>query len=231
MKTYMLVPIYRDDPRDSALRITKGCVNSAVSELGLGLIAARGISGVDTARAMLVRDALKQPDCDRVLFIDADMAFGPEQIAKLLSHNEPIVGLPYANRHDKQPAIQLMAEAFTTAPELQNVLMGPGVRPLLEVRGTGTGCLAITREVFETMQPRFPPTRHGLRTWFTPGLFYDDATQSDEYYSDDYAFCARARRDGFKVKVDTTEPVLHFSSEDNAWLNIFGQAVMAPQVG
>lgn len=225
MTTYILMCLYKDaDP------VTKACVNSAIQELGLKLHVIRNVANVDMARALLVKQALSEPDCDRVLFIDSDVAFGPAQIAKLLSHDKDIVALPYVNRHDKVPALQLLPAFYAEPVETRGITFGPGDRPLLRIRGAGTGCLAITRKVFETMAPFYQIDHLGLRAWFACGVFWDDALKDYAYYSDDYSFCARAREAGFELWCDTSEPILHYSSVDKAWLNIFGGAIDPPEV-
>ena len=206
--------------------ITAACVNSVLELPNFGMAMVRGCPNIDIARAMVVKKALDNPRVTRILFIDSDIAFGVEQIAKLLSHPEPIVGLPYCNRHTGEPAVQLL-----TGEEYKSgIQFGPGPRPLLPVRGLGTGCLVIHRQVFETMTPNFPPDYLGLREWFSCGIFFDEALKDRAYYSDDYAFCARARQYGFPIYCDTTEPVLHYDSRSGAWLNVFGKPHPAPEI-
>jgi hypothetical protein len=79
--------------------VTAACVNSILELPNFGMAMVRGCPNIDIARAMVVKKALDNPRVTRILFIDSDVAFGVEQIKKLLSHDVPIVGLPYCNRH------------------------------------------------------------------------------------------------------------------------------------
>lgn len=53
---------------------------------------------IDIARNMVIKDALSDPDVTHVFFMDVDMQFHPETIARLLERDKPVIGGTYFQR-------------------------------------------------------------------------------------------------------------------------------------
>ena len=91
---------------------------------------------------------------------------------------------------------------------------------VVEVSAVGTGFIAIHRSVLAEMAATLPLTRQGFRPFFSTAVSGED--DGNEYESEDYAFCARARALGFKVWADLRPQLTHFGTHpytvaDTAW--------------
>lgn len=165
-----------------------------------------GDSLVSRARNRIAAAFLRS-DCTHLLFLDTDLIFSPEHIARLVSHNEPIVAGLYPK---KQRELGWVC----------NLL--PGVemdeRGLKPVRYAGTGCLLIAREVLEAMIVRWPEIEYdpddgdeaGVK-WdlFPTGVHVCPETGRRRYLSEDWWFCQRALELGYTVWMDTQVILKH----------------------
>jgi hypothetical protein len=143
---------------------------------------------VDRARNYLIDQMLNHPlDPTHIFFLDSDIVPRADTLMKLLRHRLPIVSAMYRKR---LPPYEPMAF----------VKKGPFLKPIA-VKGTkvktvdavGAGCLLIRREVFEKI--RAP--------WFT------SEWRMEGHLSEDFSFCEKATKAGFKIVVDTTVNPLH----------------------
>ncbi len=138
---------------------------------------------------------------DRMLVIDTDEVFEPEDIKKLLSHDLPFVSGIYPK---KRPGLEFAIGAL----EGDNPLADDGRPSLREVVRVPRGFCAIKREVFETMKPHAP-------TYIAPET---DLEETDYWrhlpggHSEDFAFCDLYRSLGGKVFVDIDVRVKHEGS-------------------
>ena len=165
-----------------------------------------GDSLVARARNKLAAEFL-QSDCTHLLFLDTDLIFTPEQIARLVSHDEPIVGGLYPKKQPKLEWVINMLDGTATEPD---------ARGLQRVKYLGTGCLLIAREVFTRMIEAHPeiaytPDRQPGRTewdFFSCGVFAF-ADGSRRYLSEDWYFCQRALDLGYPVHADVHVVLKH----------------------
>lgn len=99
---------------------------------------------VDDARNSVVREFLES-DCTELLFIDADVSFGPEALVELCRHELDIVGgvYPFRREGDNTMPVRLMDGA-----QEEN--------GLLEVDGLPTGFMKINRRVLEQLAALAP---------------------------------------------------------------------------
>lgn len=99
---------------------------------------------VDDARNNVVREFLES-DCTELMFIDADVSFGPEQILEVCGHDLDMVGgvYPFRREGDNTMPVRLMPDADK-------------VDGLLEVDGLPTGFLKINRRVLEQLAATAP---------------------------------------------------------------------------
>jgi hypothetical protein len=139
---------------------------------------------IDHARNEVVKRFIAS-DCDRLLFVDSDMVFGPSHMRRILEHDRPIVAGLYfiGSQYKCHPTI------------LQPTADGERVKEwkrgeLVEADSTGCGFLLVKREVFATL--RGP-------SWFK----WTDTLGEDVY------FCHLARKAGFPVVVDTSIQLGH----------------------
>lgn len=119
---------------------------------------------------------------DYLFSVDHDIAFPPDTLAKLLSHDKPVVTGVYRQRLD---------------PEVLEVygLNGPNMtyaelkgQSLVEVGGCGFGCVLVKKEVFVTVG--------------YPQFVYHSALDHKNTFSEDMDFCVKARQKGFSLWCD-----------------------------
>jgi hypothetical protein len=150
---------------------------------------------------------------DELLWVDADMAFNPDDVEKLRAHRLPIVCGIYAKKGRRQFACDFL-------PGTEQVVFGQG-GGLLEVRYAGFGFMLTHRAVFGRMRQDLGLPECNQRfgapifPWFLPMLVPDDTGLW--YLSEDYAFCARARQCGFRIMADSTIRLYHIGSYGYSW--------------
>lgn len=147
-----------------------------------------------------------------MLFLDVDLLFRPEHIARLwlhgVKHNRKLVCGLYA--------LKKLAPRFVC-----NWLAGekPDENGAVKVGESGTGCMLIHRSVFETMRDKMPQieftvdTNHpsaGNKEWdfFAVGP-YKYPSGLVRYLSEDWMFCQRWRDLGGDVWADTKIQIKH----------------------
>jgi GT2 family glycosyltransferase len=177
----------------------------------LGMIASQSGAGqLDRARNDCVRIFLDEHrDAELLVFVDSDMGWDPEAFERLaatmddtnidilggLCFGQKITG-PFAQRAVNTewfPTLYRWVEdqqAFDTAHEYK-----PDA--LVEVAATGAAFVMISRRCLEAI--RAAEGDH----WF------DMIANGDRRFGEDLSFCLRARRNGFKVHVDTGVKASH----------------------
>lgn len=208
-QVFVAVPVYGGmEPAfvQSLLRL----VGAAPCPMALRLCA--GDSLVSRARNTLTAAFLKT-DCTDVLFLDSDLVFSVEQIARLLAHDVDVVGGLYPKKQQGRVAWVL------------NGWDPPRCRRadgLAEVRYIGTGCLRVRRRVFERMietygetlrySPDAAPERTEYDLWSVGTYGYahwDGGRQYRRYLSEDWFFCQRWLDLGGQVWADTSVVLKH----------------------
>ncbi|HZV05714.1 MAG TPA: hypothetical protein VE999_11580 [Gemmataceae bacterium] len=172
----------------------------------------RGYSAIDAARNQMASDALAQ-GFDELMWIDADVVFDPDDVDKLRRHDLPLVGGIYPKKGRRQLACVFL-------PETREVLFG--VRGgLLEIRYGGLGFLLTRRGVYETMQKQLglPVCNRQFQTPLVPYFAPLIAGEGEQawYLNEDYAFCERARRCGFRIFADTSIRLWHVGIYRYGW--------------
>lgn len=159
-------------------------------------------SGVHRCRYYLTETFMRS-GYERLMFIDADIEFLPEDFGKLWALDAD-VGVGVYRMNDSEPyAAHTGGELLTELPD------GPA-----EVDYAGTGFMLIKREVFEGIRDDLPVIRTkkgSFPRWFDFAL----AEDSDGVVElpEDYAFCGRARKRGFKVIMDPSIKLKHWKQK------------------
>lgn len=169
----------------------------------LRLLPIVGDSLVSRARNRIAASFLADEKSTHLLFLDTDLIFDVEHIARLISHGEPIVAGLYPKKQKK------LKWVINTRTEFG----GPDERGLQRVLYAGTGCLLIAREVFATIAQKFPELRYGpdageseeidYHDFFKVGVYEDPETGTRRYLSEDWYFCQLARDCGYEIQADT----------------------------
>lgn len=168
-----------------------------------------GDSLVSRARNILCAEFLAS-GATHLLFLDTDLIFSPKDIARLVNHakeGRQIVGGLYPK---KQKELAWVCNLLDEPKE-------PLANGLQQVKYAGTGCLLISRQVFETMFTRIPELAYDPDEGDRPGVKWDffgvgvrefpDGTR--RYLSEDWMFCQRAADLGWPIWMDTKVVLKH----------------------
>lgn len=167
-----------------------------------------GDSLVSRARNRIAANFLKT-DCTHLLFLDTDLIFSPEHVARLISHKIPFVCGMYPKKQEKLAWVcNTRADFPPRDPEtgLQRILYG------------GTGCMLIAREVFEAIIEKFPELAYDpdqgedempLYDFFKVGVHLSQETGKKRYLSEDWYFCQLALEAGYECFADTNVILKH----------------------
>jgi hypothetical protein len=147
------------------------------------------------------------------MWIDADIVFDPNDVAKLRRHNLPLACGLYAKK-----SVREFACAFLPGtPQLRFGARGS----VHEVLYCGFGFVLTRRILYETMQRQLhlPVCNQRFHAPLVPYFAPLIAGKGEEawYLGGDYAFCERARRCGFAVKADTTIRLWHVGAYRFGW--------------
>jgi hypothetical protein len=169
---------------------------------------------VTRARNMLAHSFLLS-DCTHLLFIDADVAFDPEGIIKMVDANLPLIGGLYAKKHINWNKVHAAALRGVRPENLHAAAcdyyvrgdVEIGLNKPVEVLSVGTGLMLIKREVFEKLRPDTPVSQLGstvigqIKTTDNVHHFFNTGVdaKTGEFLSEDYAFCQKWRAVGGKV--------------------------------
>ena len=154
---------------------------------------------------------------EEILWIDSDIEFAPEDVFRLRAHEVPIACGIYPKKGRRELACHVL-------PGTTSLKFGIHEDGLVEVLYVGTGFLHIRREVFDVIQrdlslpicdeqfgaPNVP--------FFMPMVV--NTQKGDWYLGEDYAFCERARRCGFKVMADTRIRLRHVGKYGYTWEDV-----------
>jgi hypothetical protein len=159
----------------------------------------RGFSAIDAVRNQMANDALAQ-GFDELMWIDDDIVFDPDDVDEMRRHDLPLVCGIYPKKACRQFACAFL-------PETRQVLFGTN-GDIMEILYCGFGFVLTRRVVYETMQQKLGLSACNQRfqmplvPYFTPMV----AGEGEQAWllGEDYSFCERARRCGFRVMADTT---------------------------
>jgi hypothetical protein len=205
---------------------------------------------IPRARNHFVAYALAEPTITHLLFIDADIRWEPEDVAKLLKHNKPIVAgvipkkkylwdrlrLPHMREIIMNNDLSLDEFKKRIKAGLVDYAAGVTSNPemfsgLIEAQRVGTAFLLLQREVFEKMIKAFPerkiknpPPEFPERAKDYLYSLFDQECKNGEYISSDYSFCRLWESIGGKVYADLTINIGHHGSEEfeGDFISIYG---------
>jgi hypothetical protein len=212
------------------LRYFHSVINTMVygksSGLAVTVETLAGDSLVPRARNSLVAKFLAHKQATHLLFVDADIGFEPEHLARLLALNEDIAACMYPLKQyfwDEAAVARARAgELITTAP--LRYVGTPCPPEVCEWRGdfvtadyAGTGFMLISRRAILRLieaNPHLHFTTAHVPLNVAPELLYalfDTAIdpQTRHYLSEDYNFCALWRAIGGKIWLDTKSALIH----------------------
>ncbi len=155
-------------------------------------------------RELIALEALKE-NSTHLLFVDADMGFPENAIAKLISRNKPIIGANYNYRNNQgKSVIQLDTTKFKDGevnvhdnPKNKGEKLATIKYPEepFECLAVATGFMLIQMEVFKKLP----------RPWF----FFKPSSDSEGMVGEDIWFCRLARKHGIEIWCDPTIQMTH----------------------
>jgi hypothetical protein len=199
-KLFVALPSYGSVPMGFVKCLIKLLMDPPVA---LQVCTVDGDSLVSRARNTLTASFLAS-DCTDFLFIDTDLIFSGEQIARMLAHDVPIVGGFYPKKQDGALAWVCNAKLDFPAPD---------ARGLQSLRYIGTGFLLVKREVFTRMIEAHPESAYiADGTGRAEHDLWPVGIHDGRYLSEDWAFCQRALDLGYDVLGDTQVILKHIGT-------------------
>lgn len=200
-------------PAEVSAHFANSLLSTVVADMaGPGLIegtidefSSANISG---ARNKIVRRFLEEHEADWLLFVDADMAWKPDAIGRLLKDADPetvpiIGGLCHGSAKDELfSTIFIFRDGPDGQRQMTRLLEYPD-NALVQCHGTGAAFVMIHRSVLQAVAAAefslaFP--------WF------QETALGAEPVSEDLTFCLRAGELGFPIYVHTGVEILHHKS-------------------
>ncbi len=202
----VLVPVGHLVERDCELALRE------LEKRGYPVWRVYGYSAIDQARNQLATNALDQGFAE-LMWIDADVAFFPDDVDRLRAHQVPFSCGLYPKKGRRAFACNFLSDSSP-------IRFGRG-GGLIDVSRVGFGFTHVRREVFERIREheRLPVCNEvfgeRLIPFFQPLVVPDPVGQS--YLAEDFAFCERAQRAGYTIQADTRIRLWHVGSYRYGW--------------
>ncbi|WP_254205624.1 hypothetical protein [Nocardia alni] len=183
-----------------------------LEQLGYPVWRVYGASGIDQVRSQMASDALAA-GFDELFWIDADISFPVDAVEQLRRLNLPISCAIYSKKGQRELVVHL-------SPGTQHMTFGVG-GGLAEIKYGATGFLLTKREVYENIQEHegLPTCNKQFGRPVVP-YFLPMAVPVGEnfwYLGEDFAFCERAHRCGYRVMADTRIRLGHIGRQTYEW--------------
>lgn len=155
---------------------------------------------IQRGRNTMASRFLRETDFERLLFIDADIEFDSDDVAKLWNLQADVSVGVYAMKDPKKARY-----AAWWRGNLLNLSECP--EEPFEVDYAGTGFMMIHRSVLEKMKEVSPEHQEGEvgQCW----AFFNPRVVGDVYLSEDYSFCHDWRSIGGKIIMDPSVRLKH----------------------
>jgi hypothetical protein len=197
----------------------RSLLNEQAASLTLGdelsTVFAPGCSLITYARNHLVREFLKS-DADKMVFVDADVAWEVGCLLKLARYPVDVVGGAYRYKDEKEGyPVRWLNKAELWANE----------QGLLEVETLPGGFLCLSRAVFERLRDVFPGRSymHGEEAFWA---YFHAPFHDGKLYGEDAAFCSEWRQAGGKVWLDPELTLTHLEG-GRAYTGMIGRWIQA----
>jgi len=182
---------------------------------------------ITRARSLVVAAFMDQPLATHLLFIDADIGFKPEQVARLLAFDAEVAAAMYPAKQLDWTNFERYRSRGEPIDEAGLIYVGtPSAVAERRIRDgfvsadyAGTGFMLIKRSAIERLFKAFPELRFStidsnLKTSKTDQNLYalfdciiDPGT--GKYLSEDYSFCRRWRQIGGELWLDLRSQLTH----------------------
>jgi hypothetical protein len=183
---------------------------------------------ITRARAEMVAAFLADPTATHLMFIDADIAFQPEQALRLLAFNKDVVAAAYPLKGiDWKGATRAAVAGRPPQSAALKYVVGwaeperiAGHHGFTQVRYAGTGFILIRRQVLVRLCNAHPELKY-RRVNSANDQLVDSAhrfalfdciidPETGEYLSEDFAFCRRWTDLGGEIWLDLESRLTHY---------------------
>jgi hypothetical protein len=203
MKLFIGLPVYSQMPAQFtqcllALQASKPC------EIQLNICQGDGVA---RSRNRLTADFLRS-DCTHMLQIDCDLLFSPDHVARIISHDVPVVGglYPLKQQGPVSWCVNTLSEQLP-----------PDERGLQPVKYVGTGFICVQRSVFDAMRERYPESSYIADyddrlpefDYWPMTVYRNGPNDPGRYLSEDWFFCQRWNDMGNTVYADCGTVLKH----------------------
>lgn len=176
---------------------------------------------ISRARGRVVADWYRNQNSDVFLMVDGDMVFNPEDADRLIEkcrNGYDIIGGAYAVRSGTHLSSRPIGDTTIT--------FEANAEPV-EVEYVATGFMAVHRRVIDALV-KVTPVSHPHMEWAYWTLF-STFIKDNEELSEDWAFCERARQEGFRCWIDPSIRLGHLGLKE--WtVEDIGRAAPEPRV-
>ena len=187
---------------------------------------------VTRSRNTIVATFLDHPTATHLMFIDADIGFAPDQVARMLALDEPVMAGLYplkvinygAEVLDRVRAGESLESAqlrYVGTPEPEDVRQE--IDGFVTGEFAGAGFLMIRRDAMQAICDAHPELRAKMGDVSGGGaseavMVFDTMVEPEtgQYLSEDYAFCRRWRGIGGKLWLDLRSRLMHIGPREFA---------------
>jgi hypothetical protein len=203
-KCVILVPVgtHIESKCDESLQV--------LQQRGYSVRRVRGYAAIDQGRSQMATDALAD-GFEELMWVDSDVAFDPQDVEKLRGHQLPVCCGVFPKKGTRQMAATML-------PGINKLFFGQA-GGLHEILYAGFGFVYTRREVYAKIAETLPVCNQMFKRpivpYFLPLLH--ESSEGTWYLGEDYAFCERALRCGFKITADTTIRLWHIGNYTYGW--------------
>jgi hypothetical protein len=141
---------------------------------------------------------------DKILWIDSDIAFNPDDAIKLIKSDKEIISGAYLLASGEVTAYKKMLGAGYTYDEVK------AMDEPIQIEGCGFGFLAVKSGIFESL----------TRPWFQAAMATTDDGFTFPIMGEDMSWCQRVRSEGYEIWFDPTVRVTHHKMMKLTWEGI-----------
>lgn len=161
---------------------------------------------IGRVRSMAATQFIEKSSSSFMLFIDDDIIFRPEDIEKIYQNMKDgyeVIGGCYSTRDG-----QFLAQSNMDKDIIFN-------NDIHEIEYVSTGFLGITKNVLEQIIKKCNLSLLHEDSWIKNYPFFESGQFSQEkiYISEDWDFCNKVRKAGFKVYIDTSIQLGHIGEK------------------
>ena len=190
---------------------------------------------ITRARNTIVSQFMDQDNLTHLLFIDADIAWKPETITRMLKVDEDVVGAIYPKKTIEWKNLPKYMKMYPDdLDNMEQKLMGYNINfkdprniPMyqggfVEVLDAATGFMLIKKDVFVRMKEAYPELKYTSdqimngKSYSSDNCyaFFDTLIDPDSkrYLSEDYYFCRLWQKIGGKIYADVVSSLTHYGT-------------------